>query len=339
MRLTWAILGTIAVIALWGATACANFVSGLALSTDPDLKWVFGTVSAAADVLKVAAIFAVVSSALAKRWGVMVLGCIIFLLCAAHSARSTFSFVYNEVQAASLARTVEGVASASLVDQLKAEARRLSWTAEQSTASASRRERSLASDEYKASGKNIERLRERVLSVRHRPGDDPLAQALGISDKTAVLASSLFLTLLLEIGSGCGFYMLTRAAKAKPPRVKMPARPVNDDAPEPDLAPIEHQAIRRKISARSPDAPPTSKRVHKKITCMPAPAAEAPDRLPVVVARKTGSTVTARAIKAELERRGVDVTDTALGLALRRQGYKKRSVNGTVVYLNCALAA
>jgi hypothetical protein len=24
---------------------------------------------------------------------------------------------------------------------------------------------------------------------------------------------------------------------------------------------------------------------------------------------------------------------------LRRQGYKKRSVNGTVVYLNCALAA
>jgi hypothetical protein len=139
------------------------------------------------------------------------------------------------------------------------------------------------------------------------------------------LASSLFLTLLLEIGSGCGFYMLTRAAKSKPPRVKMPARPVNDDAPEPDLVPI-------------PAPKPTRRRVNKKITCMPA-VVEVPDRLPVVVARKDGSTLTARAIKAELERRGVDVTDTALGLHLRRQGYKKRSVNGTVVYLNCALAA
>jgi hypothetical protein len=339
MRLTWAILGTLAVIALWGATAAANFFSGLALSPDPLLRWVFGAVSLAADVLKVAAIFALVAAVTNRRWTVAALSLVVFALCSVHSLRSSFSFVYGEVQAASLARTVEGVASASLVDQLRAETRRLSWTAAQSTESVSRKERSLASDEYKASGRNIERLRERVLSVRHRPGDDPIAQALGVGDKAAVLASSLFLTLLLEIGSGCGFYMLTRAAKAKPPRVKMPARPVNDDAPEPDLAPIEHQAIRRKISARSPDAPPTSKRVHKKITCMPAAVAEVPDRLPVVVARKTGATITARAIKAELERRGVDVTDTALGLALRRQGYKKRSVNGTVVYLNCALAA
>jgi hypothetical protein len=326
MRFAWACLGLLAVIALWGATAAANFFSGLALSPDPILRWVFGAVSLAADVLKVAAIFALVAAVTNRRWTVAALSLVVFALCSVHSLRSSFSFVYGEVQAASLARTVEGVASASLVDQLRAEARRLSWTAEQSTASVSRRERTLASDEYKASGRNIEKLRERVLSVRHRPGDDPIAQALGVGDKAAVLASSLFLTLLLEIGSGCGFYMLTRAQRTKPPRVKMPAKPVNDDAPEPDLVPIP--------------VPPTRKRVHRKITCMPATAvAEAPDRLPVVVARKTGSTLTARAIKAELERRGVDVTDTALGLHLRRQGYKKRSVNGTVVYLNCALAA
>jgi hypothetical protein len=325
MRLTWAILGLLAVIALWGATAAANFFSGLALSPDPVLRWVFGAVSLAADVLKVAAIFALVAAVTNRRWTVAALSLVVFALCSVHSLRSSFSFVYGEVQAASLARTVEGVASASLVDQLRAETRRLSWTAAQSTESISRRERTLASDEYKASGRNIEKLRERVLSVRHRPGDDPIAQALGVGDKAAVLASSLFLTLLLEIGSGCGFYMLTRAAKSKPPRVKMPARPVNDDAPEPDLVPI-------------PAPKPTRRRVNKKITCMPA-VVEVPDRLPVVVARKDGSTLTARAIKAELERRGVDVTDTALGLHLRRQGYKKRSVNGTVVYLNCALAA
>jgi hypothetical protein len=326
MRLTWAILGTIAVIALWGATAAANFFSGLALSPDPLLKWVFGAVSLAADVLKVAAIFALVAAVTNRRWTVAALSLVVFALCSVHSLRSSFSFVYGEVQAASLARTVEGVASASLVDQLRAEARRLSWTAEQSTASVSRRERSLASDEYKASGRNIEKLRERVLSVRHRPGDDPIAQALGVGDKAAVLASSLFLTLLLEIGSGCGFYMLTRATKSKPPRVKVPSRPVNDDAPEPDLVPI-------------PVPKPTRKHAHKKITCMPAAVVDAPDRLPVVVARKTGATITARAIKAELERLGVDVSDTSLGLHLRRQGFKKRSVNGTVVYLNCSLAA
>jgi hypothetical protein len=329
MRFAWACLGLLAVVALWGATAAANFFSGLALSPDPLLKWVFGAVSLAADVLKVAAIFALVAAVTNRRWTVAALSLVVFALCSVHSLRSSFSFVYGEVQAASLARTVEGVASASLVDQLRAEARRLSWTAEQSTASASRRERSLASDEYKASGRNIEKLRERVLSVRHRPGDDPIAQALGVGDKAAVLASSLFLTLLLEIGSGCGFYMLTRAQRTKPPRVKMPARPVNDDAPEPDLVPIQ-----------VPRPPPRPRKkvvtVHNLPTCVP-PARE-PD-LPVVVARKTGATITARAIKAELERRGVDVTDTALGLALRRQGYKKRSVNGTVVYLNCALAA
>lgn len=317
MRLMWALFGVLAVTALWAATAAANFVSGLALTPDPQLKPIFGAVSLAADVLKVAALFALVGACLNRRVVVASLSLVIFLLCSIHSLRSTFSFVHGEVHAATLTRKADGVASASVVTQLESETRRLSWTAEQSTVAATRKERTIASDEFRSSGRNVEKLRAMITSVRHRSSDDPIAAALGIDDKKAALWSSLFLTLLLELGSGTGFYMLTRAARTKQPVVKPTQRPANDDAPEPDLKPIK--------------APKPPRKPKQQLL--------APPKVDLVVERRTGSTITARAIKAEYERRGVPVTDSSLGLTMRRAGFRKRVSNGGVVYVDCALAA
>lgn len=240
----WPLVGVLAVASLWGASAFANYLAGVALSDDPKMQQVLGFASVACDVLKGVALFMVIALAIRGRWFAVGVASLIFILCTTWSLRSAVYFAADAMGSKiSRLENQNKIADAKLkVIDLKSDrakflsgqsvevdvnnkfARKDALTANKET-----------SQEFRALVGEVEsgvkELEERGFI---QATVDPIASATNSDPKMVVLISSLFFAVLLEMCSSWGFWLIARARE------------------EHDPAPLQAMAILPEVSPPTP---------------------------------------------------------------------------------------
>jgi hypothetical protein len=102
VNLFWAIPATLAIMAIWGVSACANWYFGASLGDDKTFNaiffetttsTVFSSASLAADVLKGTMLFGVAAALAVRKWRPALVCGLIWVACAAWSVASATGFV------------------------------------------------------------------------------------------------------------------------------------------------------------------------------------------------------------------------------------------------------
>jgi hypothetical protein len=253
-------LGIIAVSMLWLASAAANYSAGLSMAgpESPYQAHVFGAISAACDVLKAVALFAIISAIALYRPGVAALGVVIFALCATWSLRSATMFAWGHLGDAQLERVRDGKILDARMTVLDQDTKRLGWLREQSVSKDNKRgDRRNFAEEYSTNRDELLALTTDLEKQRAVTPGDPIGQVLGLDDRIVTLITGGFLAILLEVVSSTGFVMLSlsRGVTAQravvdvpiPQHISVPSSPLEQAAPVPAPPVVAtHPAIRSK---------------------------------------------------------------------------------------------
>lgn len=253
-------LGLVAVSILWLASAAANYSAGLSMAGpgSPYQAHVFGAISAACDVLKAVALFAIISAIALYRPGVAALGVVIFALCATWSLRSATMFAWGHLGDAQVERQRDGKILDARMSVLDQDTKRLSWLREQSVAKDNKKgdQRKFA-EEYSTNRDELLALTTDLENQKAVTPGDPIGQVLGVDDRIITLITGGFLAILLEVVSSTGFVMLSlsrgvnaqRAVAEVPPptHLPVPSLPLEQAAPVRSFSTVStHPAIRAK---------------------------------------------------------------------------------------------
>lgn len=254
-------LGILAVSILWLASAAANYSAGLAMAgpESPYQAHVFGAISAACDVLKAVALFAIISAIALYRPGVAALGVLIFALCATWSLRSATMFAWGHLGDAQVERQRDGKILDARMSVLDQDTKRLSWLREQSVSKDNKKgdQRKFA-EEYSTNRDELLALTTDLEKQRAVTPGDPIGQVLGLDDRIVTLLTGGFLAILLEVVSSTGFVMLSLSrgvtaqravAEVSPPHLHVPSAPLEPAAPVRPFQALQvstHPAIRAK---------------------------------------------------------------------------------------------
>jgi len=313
-------LGLVAVSILWLASAAANYSAGLSMAgpESPYQAHVFGAISAACDVLKAVALFAIISAIALYRPGVAALGVVIFALCATWSLRSATMFAWGHLGDAQLERQRDGKILDARLKVLDQDSNRLGWLREQSVSKDNKKaDRTKFAEEYSVNRDELLALTTDLEKQRAVTPGDPIGHVLGIDDRIVTLITGGFLAILLEVVSSTGFVMLSlsrgvtaqRAVpEVSPPHLTVPSPPLETIAP---VRPVvqTHPAIRSK---------------------------QIETALARVAAQDVSGSIRAGelrdAVNAVLPASVKHVTPNELWDHLERQGIQRRKKNGYVVY-------
>jgi hypothetical protein len=251
----WPIVGTLAVLLMWGVSASANGWAGYIISSDEIIKWVLTGASVSADAIKAIALFALVAALGNRRWNVALGALVMFTLTATWSMRSATYFASSMLTEHVAQRKNAIEAQGTDKDLLETKKVRLGFLAQQDTKfnTQNRREREAMLAERKRISEEMRQLSAEIAAMNERkkgthiiPNSDPLATLLKLDDKDVVLATSLFFAIMLEVISGIGFWVI---AQSQLVRARAEA------APKAPLAP----AAATVSPARSATPPPVPK--------------------------------------------------------------------------------
>lgn len=359
----WPIIGTAAVAAVWTVSAFANYWASYQYGTPGTVEGYFlGGASVASDLLKAAAIFA---AAAAFAHGRKFVGCcavLILILCVGWSVRSAVYFASSVAQENLTARGHSSSVLEAEHDLLKLQSRRAGFVAEQTVESRKTSdviaERKRTAEEFAALTANI---REQIDSLKYKrptPAKDPIADVMGLDEKSTLAATAIGFAVLVEVVSVFGFWVIAASRPATYPTTPLTAAAPVPQAPQYVEEELEPQPIaapnvfpfRARPSAPAPAARPVAKdgqaqaALRRQIEEAVAIAIRDSVRPNIGKSIPVAELYTAVAQglpdhpydEALSERNAVAKIVTERMNAL---GYKKKKIRGRFAFVGCALAA
>lgn len=220
-------LGLLAVAAIWTVSAIANAMAGYQLSSDPQLSAVLSAASVACDILKAIVLFVVLGAFIQRRWVVVGLATVLFVLTTGWSMRSAVYFAsWGIADRANTLRHQEMVAEAQLM-LVSTKQQRARFLAEQrvdvtskyrSIREAAAEANAKSSEEFSKMMDEIQADLEKIKHSKPTPVIDPIAEVMELPHAQVALWTSLAFALLLEMSSATGFWLISRA---RLPKVKI----------------------------------------------------------------------------------------------------------------------
>jgi len=235
-RSAWPFFGFLAGCGLWGVSALANYTAGTALSPDQGMQYILGGASLSADLMKVAALFAFFTAWSNRRFEVALVSGLLFLLCSLWSMRAGAVFI-ADILAANGARIAhERSISEQRHDLLDVKKTRAGFLSQQNlkTDVKSRpmrdaliSENKRVANEFTALTTDIQGEIERLSATPPKHGDSFAQMVRDVfpdlfagknqqeAERSAWIATAAFFALLVEIGSGCGFWIISHSRQPR----------------------------------------------------------------------------------------------------------------------------
>lgn len=249
-------LGLIAVAAIWTVSAIANAMAGYQLSTDPQLSTVLAAASVACDILKAIVLFVVLGAFIQRRWVVVTLATVLFVLTTGWSMRSAVYFAsWGIADRANTLRHQEMIAEAQLM-LVSTKQQRARFLAEQrvdvtskyrSIREAAAEANARSSEEFSKMMDEIQADLEKIKASKPTPVIDPIAEVMELPHAQVALWTSLAFALLLEMSSATGFWLISRA---RLPKAKVDKRQRETAKPA-----KPHETTDPKVSVSAPEIP------------------------------------------------------------------------------------
>ncbi len=235
-RSAWPFFGFLAGCGLWAVSALANYKAGVALSPDEGMQYILGGASLSADLMKVAALFALFAACSNRRFEVALMAGLLFALCSIWSMRAGAVFV-ADILAANGARIAHARAiSEQRHDLLDVKKTRAGFLSQQNlkTDVKSRpmrdaliSENKRVASEFTALTTDIEGEIQKLSSSPPTHGDS-FAQMIrdvfpelftgknqNEAERSTWIVTAAFFALLVEIGSGCGFWIISHSRQPR----------------------------------------------------------------------------------------------------------------------------
>jgi hypothetical protein len=206
----WFLLALIglALVAIWAASAGANFAHGLQIAGYSPYWLVFGLASASADVLKAWVLISGRSAWQQGRRGALLACALVWVLTTAWGVRSCWGFIATTLSDTVSSRTIQGVADTSLVKQIGDQVDRIIKLQDHKLKAPSR-DWDRIEDEIKRTERRAEELRKQVRTTQAvgsaDASGDLLVAWLGGSEKQVQIGTALLFMLLIEVCASLGF--------------------------------------------------------------------------------------------------------------------------------------
>ena len=226
----WVNIGILAVSLMWLVSALANGWAGWHLAKAPELGAILAGASVAADILKAVMLFVISAAIINRRWVVMCVAVLVFILCAGWSMRSATHFAASLYSGSLAERTFNQQIQTDergLLGIKTNHAKALSGQTVKIDPKARVRAAELAAEAnasteraYHDAIKAAEEGLARIQKMGAQEAGDPLAGLLHVEDESMILATSLFFAGLLEVvsASGCLPGPATSARRRQPSR-------------------------------------------------------------------------------------------------------------------------
>ncbi len=206
----WFLLGLIglALVAIWAASAGANFAHGLQIAGHSPYWLVFGLASASADVLKAWVLISGRSAWQQARRGALLACALVWVLTTAWGVRSCWGFIATTLSDTVSSRTIQGVADTSLVKQIGDQVDRIIKLQDHKL-KAPARDWDRIEDEIKRTERRAEELRKQVRGTQAvgaaDASSDLLVAWLGGTERHVQIGTALLFMLLIEVCASLGF--------------------------------------------------------------------------------------------------------------------------------------
>ncbi len=247
----------LAILALWGVSAVANFAHALQLAGDSDWNYVIAGASAGSDVLKAGATFMVVAAWRRSMWLPLVAALLIWTSTTSWSVNACFGFISETLLAT---QTVREAHSDNYEDLRKAYNREETYLATlQSTVVKSKRDRVSLRNEIVEQRRVVEKARKDLEAATPVTKSDGVTDTAGhyfdwITPDVTRTARAIFFLLLMELASNFGFLAFSALVGDKKPKAKKKLEADLDLARQ-GLA-VAHQNLVDAIKAPEPVSAP-----------------------------------------------------------------------------------
>lgn len=198
----------IALLAIWLASAGANFAHGLQIAGYSPYWLVFGLASASADVLKAWVLVSGRNAWVQRRKGALVACALVWALTTAWGIRSCWGFIATTLSDTVSSRSMHGVADKSLLRQIDDQVERITKL-QDAKIKAPPRDWDRIEGEIQRTEARLETLRKQARTTQAvgaaDASSDLLVAWLGGTEKQVQVGTALLFMLLIEVCASLGF--------------------------------------------------------------------------------------------------------------------------------------